>query len=72
MNIASYLQSQFPDSEISFFGEDCGSKVLIISSQFEGLNTLDRHKLIMGSLKEKFQSGELHALSIDAKTPTEV
>ena len=41
-------------------------------SQFEGLNTLDRHKLIMGSLKEKFQSGELHALSIDAKTPTEV
>ena len=72
MNIASYLQSKFPDSEISFFGEDCRSKVLIISSQFEGLNTLDRHRLIMSSLKEKFQSGELHALSIDAKTPTEV
>ena len=72
MNIASYLQSQFPDSEISFSGEDCRSKVLIISSQFEGLNTLDRHRLIMSSLKEKFQSGELHALSIDAKTPTEV
>ena len=72
MNIASYLQSQFPDSEISFSGEDCRSKVLIISSQFEVLNTLYRNNLIMGSLKEKFQSGELHALSIDAKTPTEV
>ena len=66
------LKSQFPDAEITFDGEDCNSKVLIVSKQFEGLSTLNRHKLIMSSLKEHFQSGELHALSLVTKSPEEI
>ena len=45
MNITSFLKSQFPEADISFDGEDCNSKVLIISKEFEGLTTLKRHKL---------------------------
>lgn len=62
MDIMQLLKSQFPDAEITFDGEDCNSKVLIVSKQFEGLSTLNRHKLIMSSLKEHFQSGELLSL----------
>ena len=68
MNLTQFLRSKFPDADISFDGEDCNSKVLIVSNEFEGLNTLQRHKLVMSVLKEQFQSGELHALSLSTKS----
>ncbi len=72
MDITQLLKSHFPDAEITFDGMDCSSKVLIVSNQFEGLSTLNRHKLIMSALKEHFQSGELHALSLVTKSPAEM
>ena len=71
MDITNFLKSKFPEAEISFDGEDCNSKVLIVSKQFEGL-TLQRHKLVLGVLKEQFQTGELHALSLNTKSPSEI
>ena len=72
MDLTQFLRSKFPEAEISFDGEDCNSKVLIVSNEFEGLNTLQRHKLVMSVLKEQFQSGELHALSLSTKSPSEM
>jgi acid stress-induced BolA-like protein IbaG/YrbA len=72
MDITSFLKSQFPDAEISFDGEDCNSKVMIVSKEFEGLTSLQRHKLVLGALKDHFESGELHALSLSAKSPSEI
>ena len=72
IDIAAFLRIKFPEAEISFDGEDCNSKVLIVSNEFEDLNTLQRHKLVLSVLKEQFQTGELHALSIDTKTPSEM
>ena len=72
MDITQFLKSKFPEADISFDGEDCNSKVLIVSEQFEGLNTLQRHKMVLGALKNHFQSGELHALSLRTKSPSEM
>tara|TARA_B100000579_G_scaffold200556_1_gene163976 strand:+ start:649 stop:870 length:222 start_codon:yes stop_codon:yes gene_type:complete len=72
MDITNFLKSKFPEAEISFDGEDCNSKVLIVSAEFEGLNSLQRHKLVLGALKEKFKSGDLHALSLSTKSPSEI
>tara|TARA_B100001093_G_scaffold473913_1_gene498182 strand:- start:298 stop:519 length:222 start_codon:yes stop_codon:yes gene_type:complete len=72
MDITNFLQLKFPEAEISFDGEDCNSKVLIVSKQFEGLTSLQRHKLVLGVLKEQFQTGELHALSLNTKSPSEI
>jgi acid stress-induced BolA-like protein IbaG/YrbA len=72
MDLAQLLRSKFPEAEISFDGEDCNSKVLIVSNEFEGLNTLKRHKLVLNVLKEQFQTGELHALSLITKSPSEI
>ncbi|MDA9634025.1 BolA family transcriptional regulator [Pseudomonadota bacterium] len=72
MDITNFLKSKFPEAEISFDGEDCNSKVLIVSKQFEGLTSLQRHKLVLGVLKEQFQTGELHALSLNTKSPSEI
>ena len=72
MDITNFLKSKFPEAEISFEGEDCNSKVLIVSKQFEGLTSLQRHKLVLGVLREQFQTGELHALSLNTKSPSEI
>ena len=72
MNTKDFLQDQFPDAEILTDGKDCASKLLIVSSSFEGLTALNRHKLVMNTLKDKFQSGEVHALSLTTKTPLEI
>ena len=72
MDLAQFLRSKFPEAEISLDGEDCNSKVLIVSNEFEGLNTLQRHKLVLNVLKEQFQTGELHALSLITKSPSEI
>ena len=72
MDITNFLKSKFPKAEISFDGEDCNSKVLIVCNEFEGLNTLQRHKLVLSVLKEQFQTGELHALSLITKSPSEI
>ncbi|KAM2046958.1 hypothetical protein ACFX1T_005683 [Malus domestica] len=45
--------------------------VRVVSKKFEGKSLVKRHRLIYGLLQEELQSG-LHALSIVAKTPSEV
>ena len=72
MDITNFLKSKFPEAEISFDGDGCTSKVLIVSKQFEGLTSLQRHKLVLGVLREQFQTGELHALSLNTKSPSEI
>lgn len=72
MDVSQFLKSKFPEADISFDGEDCNSKVLIVSEQFEGLTSLQRHKLVLGALKDHFQSGQLHALSLSTKSPSEM
>ncbi|KAL4312610.1 hypothetical protein GQ457_01G054440 [Hibiscus cannabinus] len=45
--------------------------VRIVSKEFEGKSLVKRHRLIYGLLDEELQTG-LHALSLVAKTPSEV
>uniref|UniRef100_A0A7N0VL66 Fe-S metabolism associated domain-containing protein n=1 Tax=Kalanchoe fedtschenkoi TaxID=63787 RepID=A0A7N0VL66_KALFE len=45
--------------------------VRVVSYKFEGKSLVKRHRLIYELLQEELQSG-LHALSIEAKTPSEV
>ena len=72
MDITHFLKLHFPEAEISHDGEDCKSKVLIVRKEFEGLTSLQRHKLVLSTLKEHFQTGELHALSLSTKSPSEI
>ncbi|XP_041970332.1 bolA-like protein DDB_G0274169 [Aricia agestis] len=49
-------------------GAETHFKVVVVSSQFEGLPLIKRHRLVNETLKEELQNG-VHALSIVAKTP---
>lgn len=45
--------------------------LLIVSAQFEGLSLIQRHRLVFAQVDSLMQS-QIHALSIQAKTPDEV
>lgn len=57
----SHMHAVPPGSESHF-------RVLVVSSRFEGLPLIQRHRLVNEALKEEL-SGCVHALAIQAKTP---
>lgn len=46
-------------------------KLRIISSQFEGMNLVQRHRRVFDILKEELK-GPVHACSLETKTPKEI
>ncbi|MEJ2453486.1 MAG: BolA/IbaG family iron-sulfur metabolism protein [Candidatus Thiodiazotropha sp.] len=70
--IIQRVRSLYPDAMVDVAGEDCSFEIHVISKAFAGQNTLQRQKPILGLFKEDIRSGALHALSIKAKTPSEL
>ncbi|HTJ96938.1 MAG TPA: BolA/IbaG family iron-sulfur metabolism protein, partial [Rhodocyclaceae bacterium] len=52
-------------------GDGAHFAAVIVSAQFAGLNRVKRQQLINKILKSRFDSGELHALSMQTLTPEE-
>lgn len=67
--IGSYLDDI---TDIFVSGQDCNFSIRIISEDFNNMSALERHKRIMKLFSELLQSGELHAISLDLKAPSEV
>jgi len=51
-------------------GDGLHFEALVVSSEFEGLSLIDRHRKVMDVLKDYFKTA-LHALSLKTLTPTE-
>ena len=67
--ITKLIQSAIPDADVSVTSDDnVHFNAPIISSSFENLSLIDRHKMIYESLGDNMRQ-EIHALSIDARTP---
>ena len=67
--IESYLDDV---SDLSVSGQDCNFSIKIVSKDFTNMSILQRHKSIMKLFSDLLQSGELHAISLDLKSPGEV
>ena len=66
--IKEIISSAIPNSQCFFEGETCNLKLTVISSSFNGISLIKQHKMVLSPLKEHFESGTLHALSIETKT----
>ena len=66
--IKKIIIANLDDAKCSFEGNSCNLRVVVTSSTFSGMSLLDQHKTVMRLLEDKFQSGELHALSLETKT----
>tara|TARA_B100000886_G_C20293880_1_gene436668 strand:+ start:143 stop:358 length:216 start_codon:yes stop_codon:yes gene_type:complete len=66
--IKKIITANIDDAKCSFEGDSCNLRVIVTSSAFSGMSLIDQHKMVMRLLEDKFQSGELHALSLETKT----
>ncbi|MES9991463.1 MAG: BolA/IbaG family iron-sulfur metabolism protein [Candidatus Thiodiazotropha sp.] len=71
-DLINRIQELYPDAEISVAGENCSFEVNVTTPAFDNMKSLQRQRSILTLFKEEIASGELHALTVRAKTPKEV
>ena len=65
--IQKIILEGIPDANCSFDGDSCNFKLVVTSSSFKDISIIEQHKKVLNLLKDNFQSGSLHALSLDTK-----
>ncbi|SMM98376.1 Cell division protein BolA [uncultured Candidatus Thioglobus sp.] len=66
------LEAGVENATVTMQGDGCNCSTLIVSPIFEGMPLLARQKMVLAAVRADIDSGELHALSIKARTPAEV
>ena len=66
--IKKIIVENIPDAICLFEGDSCNLRLIVISSVFNEMSLINQHKKIMKLLESKFQSGDLHALSLETRT----
>ena len=69
--IQQLIAAQMPEARVDVSGGEGKYVANVISDAFDGLTSIKRHKLVYACVNEQITSGELHALTIVAKTPAE-
>jgi stress-induced morphogen len=44
-------------------------RATVSAAQFEGLSRIDQHRLVKAAVKERFDDGTIHALSVKTELP---
>jgi BolA protein len=71
-DIIARIKGLYPNAAIDVAGEDCSFEVYVIDDAFAGQNTLQRQKPILALFSDEIKTGKLHALSVKAKTNSEL
>ena len=71
-NIRERLEREFEHAKIELHVEGNRASIRVISEVFDGVPRVKRQQRVYGCLTDFIQSGELHAVTIEAKSPEEV
>ena len=70
--IRANLERDFTDASIDLAVDGNRCLIRIVSDDFEGKLRVRREQSVYACLKELLASGDLHAVTIEAKTPAEI
>jgi len=70
-DVVTLIKKGIPEAQVTVEGDGYKYETTVISDTFEGLNTLKRHQAVYAAVDSAITSGDLHALTIHAKTPSE-
>lgn len=72
VEIESLIATALPGAEVEVVDETGGGdhlRATVAAPQFEGLSRLDQHRLVKAAVKERFEDGQIHALSVRTQVP---
>jgi stress-induced morphogen len=66
------IAEALPGAEVEVIDEGGGDhlRAVVSAPQFEGLKRLDQHRLVRNAVRERFEDGSIHALSIQTSVPS--
>ena len=70
--LKTMIEAALPGAEVTVEDEDGGGQHLratVKAPQFEGLSRIDQHRLVKAAVKERFEDGTIHALSVRTEVP---
>ncbi|PVV07837.1 MAG: hypothetical protein B6D77_12940 [gamma proteobacterium symbiont of Ctena orbiculata] len=70
-DLINRIKQLYPDAEITVAGESCSFEVNVTTPAFDNMKSLQRQRSILTLFNDEIASGELHALTVRAKTPQE-
>jgi stress-induced morphogen len=70
--LESMIEAALPGAEVEVIDEGGGDhlRANVVAAQFEGLSRLDQHRLVKAAVRERFDDGAIHALSVKTSTPS--
>ena len=69
--IETWIAAGLPCEHIVVVGDGQHFEAVIVSAEFEGMNRVKRQQRVYQIIKDRLDSGELHALSMRTLTPAE-
>ncbi|TDT78024.1 acid stress-induced BolA-like protein IbaG/YrbA [Litoreibacter halocynthiae] len=69
-DIEDLIRVSFPNAQIEVHGDDGAHfSALVVDESFKGQNRVQQQRAVMAAVKDKVDSGELHALALTTKAP---
>ena len=71
VELKSMIESALPGASVEVIDEGGGDhlRAIVSATQFEGLSTIDQHRLVRAAVRERMDDGTIHALSISTSVP---
>lgn len=66
------IEVALPGAEVEVVDETGAGdhlRATVAAPQFEGLSRIDQHRLVKAAVKERFEDGAIHALSVKTRVP---
>jgi stress-induced morphogen len=66
------IESALPGASVEVIDETGSGdhlRATVIAPQFDGLSRLDQHRMVKAAVRERFEDGAIHALSVKTKVP---
>ncbi len=69
--LAVMIEAALPGAEVEVLDEGGGDhlRAIVVAPQFKGRSRIDQHRLVRAAVRERFEDGSIHALSIVTHVP---
>jgi stress-induced morphogen len=65
------IEAALPGAAVEVLDEGGGDhlRAIVAAPQFEGRSRIDQHRMVKAAVKERFDDGTIHALSLNTSIP---
>ena len=69
--LKTMIEAALPGAEVEVLDEGGGDhlRAIVSAPQFEGKSRIDQHRMVKAAVKERFDDGSIHALSLNTSAP---